>query len=194
MKKKELKPYWVFVTVWHTKGNPYNVSSYQFYAIAENKKAVKKMVDTEVKTYMYWKHGIGNIEEMKMDREHLRRLSSHSMTDMIIKEAIERTLKLEKKKHARLKEQYEREHLSCCFTKLDKLLSGFPADMYELLAKNLKPSSKIVVEDGIFYIYNGKKREETFRDTELDMLREELVNQMRDILKSTDEKIIRMGG
>lgn len=188
--KKELKSFWCFVTVWHKRGEPYNVSSYMYYAVAVSEDAVKKMIDAEVKTYKYWKHGIGNIEEIKLDEKHLRRVSSQPYDSAIIKEAVENSLQLEKKRHSKLRARCGQEKLTCCFIKLDKLLSGFPAHMYDLLAKNLKPGSKIVIDDGIFYIYNGRKKEETFRETELDMLKEKLVNQMRKILKDTDERII----
>lgn len=189
--KKQLKPYFIFSTVWHKKGEPYNVTSYNFYVVDYSEENVKKVVSAELRGYMHWKHSI-TIEEIKLDRKQMRSLTSRPFDSVIIAEAVEKCLKLEKGKHAKLKSRCERARLSCCFVKLDKLLSGFPIDMYDLLAKNLSPNSMMAIDDGVLYIYHGPKSEETFRETDLDMQKERLKNKMKAILEDAVEKINEM--
>ena len=86
-KVKILKPFFAFVTVWHDKANPYNVSNYHFYVVAENEKRIENLIKRKVKTFRYYNHST-TIEEMKLDIEHQREISWQGLDDLLIQDLV----------------------------------------------------------------------------------------------------------
>lgn len=174
-----LKPFFAFVTVWHDKEKPYNVTDYYFYVVAPSEAAVNRMLVAEVKSYRYWKHDF-TIEEIKLDKKEVRRLSSHWFDDRVYKKVLEETLKWNTKRNAAREEKADSEHRNSCTMPLKGLFES-PTKIYEL-AKDLQPGSLIVFSGEKVYIYKSKRKEKTFRESEFDCIRERAKSRMQDIL------------
>ena len=151
-KVKILKPFFAFVTVWHDKANPYNVSSYHFYVVAENEKRVENLIKRKVKTFRYYNHST-TIEEIKLDVEHQREISWQGLDDSLIQGQVK--IDVEK-----IKESISEDYRTSSKSDITGLFLN-PEKLYNFLVLHLCSDSKIFIHDGKLQIYN-KNNSKTF--------------------------------
>ena len=145
MKENKLKPFFAFVTVWHDKSNPYDVSNYHFYVVAKNEKRAKDLITSKIETFKYYKHDI-IIEEMELDKEHEREIRWHGLGSLLIQEQVK--MDVEKIK-ASISEDYK----SSRRMNIQGLFLN-PKNLFNFFIHSLCPDSKIFIHQGELHIYN----------------------------------------
>ena len=154
-KMKILKPFFAFVTVWHDKEDPYNVSDYHFYVVAENEKRTKDLIISKIKTFRYHKHNIV-IEEMKLDSEHEREICWHGLDSLLIQEQVKMDVE-------KVKESISEDYSTSRRMRIKELFLN-PKDLYNFFILNLCADSKIFIHQGELHIYNKNDRQPFFNE------------------------------
>jgi len=186
----KLKVFHAFVTVWHEKGNQYNVSVYKFYAVCDSEQEAKQMIAKEVKTFRYWKHS-AHLEEIKGDEKKLRELSWQGLTDKIFNKAVLAQIGVNEKENEKLCNRLEkRDYHSVTRVPIAECLEN-PKFFYDNVLKELTSVSKVVVTDGKFHIYEiGKKSSESLFDDELRKERDELIKEAKEEIEEVFKGIL----
>lgn len=182
-----MKSYIAFVTVWHKKDDPSDVSSYSFFVTGKNDRSIKQEISKEVQTYQYWKHTTILSEELESKKESLRRIGTTALTDKIRNEAITETVLLNKKKHSDLRARLSKTKCGCFFSSFKELMDH-PYNLFTHLAQELSPGSKLVIEAGVLYIYDTGKSEK-YWETILKKDRDKLVAEMKKVVEFAQDEL-----
>jgi hypothetical protein len=144
----EMKPYIGFATVWHKEDDPYDVSSYEYYIVAENDERARDMIADRIKMYRHAKFVI-KVEEVPIDEgEQLRDVVSASYKGVIMEQALKEAMAFESEKEEAIRE----ESAGCVSTDFKHLLSH-PEMFYSFIKTKLKKDSKVIISDGQLRVY-----------------------------------------
>lgn len=176
-----------FVTVWHKKEDPSDVSNYTFFVTGKNDRLIKQRIDKEVKTYQHWKHTTILSEKLGTETENIRLIGTTPLTDKVRNEAITEIVLLNKKKHADLRARLSKTKCGCFFSNFKELMDH-PYNLFTHLAQELSPGSKLVIEAGVLYIYDTGKSEK-YWETILKKDREKLVAEMKKVVEFAQDEL-----
>lgn len=182
-----MRSYIAFVTLWHKEGDPSNISNYNFFVTAKDDRRAEKIVEKEVKSYQYWKHTTVLSEDLKTDAEWMRRISTAPHWDKIRSEACVDMLLLNKAKHSKIRAKLEKSGCRCYATSFKELMDH-PFNLFTQLAQELSPASKIVIEDGVLYVYDPGKLEK-YWETILSKEKEKFFSDMRIVLDRAQKEL-----